>query len=112
MELLIIILNREAYLETILSILVELEVSGATILESEGLGHFLAYEVPIFAGLRHLVGERKAENKLILGLVEDKEFFSKFKKMLSDENIDFKEAGTGVVMMLPVSQAITGEEVV
>jgi nitrogen regulatory protein P-II 1 len=112
MELLMIILNREEHLETILSILVELEVSGATILNSEGLGHFLAYEVPIFAGLRHLVGERKTENKMILALVENKEFFAEFKKMLAAEKIDFTEPGTGVILTIPVNQAVKSEDVV
>jgi nitrogen regulatory protein P-II 1 len=112
MELLIVILNREEHLETILSILVELEVSGATILNSEGLGHFLAYEVPIFAGLRHLVGERKTENKMILALVEDKGFFTEFKKMLAAEKIDFTEPGTGVILTIPVSQVVKSKHVV
>ena len=77
MELLIVILNKEEYLEKVLSILVEIGIPGATILESEGLGHFLAYEVPIFAGLRQLIGEKKTANKTILALIDEKNFFSK-----------------------------------
>lgn len=110
MEVLIVILNKEEYLETILSILVELEVLGATILNSEGLGHFLAYEVPIFAGLRRLVGEKKAANKTILALVEKEDFLSRFTELLAQENIDFTQPGTGSIFTLPVSHAITPEE--
>ena len=79
MKLLILTLNKEEYLERILSILIEAGISQAVILESEALGHFLAYKVPIFAGLRYLVGEKKSANKTILALLEDKESFLEFR---------------------------------
>jgi nitrogen regulatory protein PII len=106
MELLMVILNREEYFEKILSILVELGVSGATILDSEGLGHFLAYEVPIFAGLKQLVGKEKTANRTILALVEKGIFFAKFKKLLAEEKIDFSQPNTGVIFTIPVNEAI------
>jgi nitrogen regulatory protein PII len=108
MKLLIVIINKEEYFEKVLSILAELEVSNATILDSEGLGHFLAYEVPIFAGLRQLVGERKTASRTILALIEE-DFLGKFKKILLEENIDFREPGTGLIITLPVSEVITSE---
>lgn len=110
MELLIIVLNKEEYFEKILSILVELEVPGATILDSEGLGHFLAYEVPIFAGLRQLVGEKKTASRTILALIEGKDFFSKFKKLLATEKIDFTQPGTGIIVTVPANEAIKSKE--
>jgi nitrogen regulatory protein PII len=110
MELLIVILNREDYLQKILSLLVESGASGATILDSEGLGHFLAYEVPIFAGLRHLVGERKSANKTILAVLEDVDIFDTFKKLLIEENIDFTKPGVGVIITLPVNEVIKAKK--
>jgi nitrogen regulatory protein PII len=106
MEFLIIILNREEYFEKILSILVELGVSGATILDSEGLGHFLAYEVPIFAGLKQLVGEKKTANRTILALIDNKTMFLELKELLSEEGIDFTQPGTGIIATIPVNNAI------
>jgi hypothetical protein len=106
MELLIIILNKEEYFERILSILVEAGASGATILDSEGLGHFLAYEVPIFAGLRKFVGERKSANRTILAVLEDESIFSRFKELLQEEEIDFTQPGVGIIVTLPVNCVI------
>jgi len=106
MELLILTLNKEEYLEKILSILIEAGISQAVILESEALGHFLAYKVPIFAGLRYLVGKKKSQNKTILALIENKEDFLKFKKILAEENIDFAEPGMGMILTLPVNEVI------
>lgn len=109
MELLIIILNKEEYFEKIVSILVEAGVSGATILESEGIGHFLAYEVPIFAGLRQLTGERKSINKTILAVLEDKDIFNNLKELLAEEKIDFTKPGTGIIVTLPINNVIKSE---
>ncbi len=109
MELLMIILNKEEYLEKILSILVEIEVPGATILESEGLGHFLAYEVPIFAGLKQLIGEKKTASRTIVALIDEENFLSKFKRLLAEEDIDFTQPDMGIIVTLPVNNAIKPE---
>jgi len=110
MEVLIIILNRDEYFEKLISILVESGISGATILDSEGLGHFLAYEIPIFAGLREFLGEHKSGNKTILAVLEDKTIFPRIKKLLQEENIDFTEPGMGVIITLPVNEVIKSKE--
>ncbi len=106
MHLLIIVLNREDYLEKVLSLLIESGATGATILNSEGLGHFLAYEVPIFAGLRHLMGERRSANRTILAVVDKEEVFEEFKRLLNEENIDFTQPGVGIIVRLPVAEVI------
>jgi nitrogen regulatory protein P-II 1 len=110
MELLIMVVNKEEYFEKILSILVELEVTGATILDSEGLGHFLAYEVPIFAGLQQWVGGEKAPSRTILAVIDNKELFPRLKKLLAEENIDFTQPKTGIVITVPVNEVIKSSE--
>ena len=109
MELLMIILNKEKHLGKILSLLVELEVSGATILDSKGSERFLAYEVPIFAGLRQLIGEKKTTHTTILALIEEENFLFNFKRLLNEEDIDFTQPGTGAIFTLPVNDAITSQ---
>ncbi len=59
MELMFVVLNKEEYLDTVLAALAELEVHDAVIQDGEKLGSYLAHEVPIFAGLRQLIGEKK-----------------------------------------------------
>lgn len=108
MELLIIILGKEEYFETVLSILAELEVSdSSTIIEGEKLGQFLADRVPIFAGLREMMGQRKTACKVIMTLVEKNKFMPGFTKLLAEENIDFTRPDTGAIITIPVDTAIT-----
>lgn len=109
MQLLIIVLNKEEYLEKLMSLLVEAGISGATISDSQGIGHYLAYEVPIFAGLRQMMGEGKTVNKTILALLNDDKTFAQFKELLIEEDIDFTKPGVGVVVTVPVNEAIKFE---
>ncbi|RKY39793.1 MAG: hypothetical protein DRP76_03055 [Candidatus Omnitrophota bacterium] len=105
MQLLIIVLNREDYLEKILALMIEAGITGATILNSEGLGHFLAYEIPIFAGLRQLMGEKRSANRTIFAVVEEKNW-NEFKHLLEEENIDFTQSGVGIIALLHVNEVI------
>jgi len=109
MELLIIILNKAEYFEKLLSLLIEAGIRGATISESEGIGHYLAFEVPIFAGLRQFFREGKAVNRTIMAIVDDKGIYVKFKKLLAEENIDFTQPGVGVIAVVPVREVIKSE---
>ncbi|MCK4402064.1 hypothetical protein KAW08_07170 [bacterium] len=109
MKLLFIVLNKEKHLEDVLSILVELGVSGATIIDSMGLGQFLAYEVPIFVGLRQLMGEEKTPSKTIFALIEGDKFLE-LKKILKEEGIDFTEPGIGIMFTVPVNEIVKSEE--
>ena len=111
MELLIIVLNKEEYFEKLVSILVEAGISGATISESEGIGHYLAYEVPIFAGLRQFVGgQSRSVNKTIMAVLEKKEAFDNLKELLVEEDMDFTKPGVGVIVTVPVNEVIKSKE--
>ena len=51
MKLLILILNKVEKLKEVLEGFIEVGISGATIIDSVGMGHIISEEVPIFAGL-------------------------------------------------------------
>lgn len=109
MELLIIILNKTELLNDLLSILVEVGITKATILDSEGMGHHLAYEVPIFAGIKRLVGEAGSHNKTILSLIENRDIINELQELLREIDIDFKQPGTGIMFTVPVNTIIKPE---
>ena len=60
MQLLIFILNKEELLEEVLEAFIELGISGATIIDSIGMGRILAHDIPIFAGFRNLIQDSRA----------------------------------------------------
>jgi len=100
MKLLVLILNKVEKLEEVLEGYLEVGITGATIIESVGMGHFLSEEVPIFAGLRFMFAGAKPHNKLILSVITDekeKPAIRLLKKILGDLN----EPGTGIVFSIP-----------
>ena len=106
MKLLVMVLNKEEFLDDILSIMAELEIEGATIVDSEGMAHALAYEVPIFAGLQKIVGEKKSCNKTIFALLKDENTLDKLNKIFKEEGIHFEDEETGIMFTVPVDDVI------
>ena len=106
MELLMIVLNRQEYFEKVLTLLVDAGVSGATVVDSQGLGQILAYDIPIFAGLRQFIGERRSASRTIFAVLENGQLLSKINRFLHQEGIDFTQAGVGIMVTLPVNEFI------
>ncbi len=106
MQLLVIILNKCELLNDLLSLMVESGISQSTIFDSEGMGHHLAYEVPIFAGLRQLMGENKEQNKTVFALIEDTSVLGELHKLLKEMDIDFTHSGTGVMFTVQADNVI------
>jgi hypothetical protein len=106
MQLLVVFLNRLDLLEKVVSLLAEIGVTEATILEGQAMGYFLAHEVPIFAGLRQLVGEKREPNRTILALLEGEKALDELERLLRQEGIDFTRPDVGVLMSVPLARVI------
>jgi len=101
MRLLVVVLNREEYLDDILALFVELGIRGATILDSVGMGRILSHDIPIFAGFRDLMVGNRPYNKTILSVVED-ELVEAAVKGIEGVCGSFSRPGTGLIFTLPV----------
>lgn len=101
MKLLVLVINKEEYLEPVLELFVEMGIRGATILDSVGMGRVLAHDIPIFAGLRDLIPESRPFNKTILTLVEDN-LVEPLIDAVEDVVGEFTRPGTGIAFVLPV----------
>lgn len=101
MKLLFIILNKEEFLDEVLEAFLELGLKGATIIDSVGMGRILAYEIPIFAGLRSLLPGNRPFNKTILTLVEEEKVED---VVAAVEQIvgPLEKPGTGIAFSVPV----------
>ena len=51
MKLLIIILNKEENLDELLEGFLEIDIRGATVVNSQGMGSIITTDIPIFAGV-------------------------------------------------------------
>ncbi len=103
MKLLVLILNKVEKLEEVLEGFLEIGITGATIIDTVGMGHILSEEVPIFLGLRFMFTGAKPHNKTILSTIKDEkedQAIELLKKVLGDLN----QPGTGIVFTLPVDR--------
>jgi nitrogen regulatory protein P-II 1 len=103
MQLLIFVLNKEEHLEEILEAFLELGISGATIIDSIGMGRILAHDIPIFAGFRSLMQDSRAGNKTIISAVLEEKIPLVIKSI---EQIcgSLDVPGTGIVFTMPIGQ--------
>jgi nitrogen regulatory protein P-II 1 len=96
MKLLVLFLNKVEKLEEVLEGFLEVGVSGATVIDSVGMGHILSEEVPIFAGLRFMFAGAKPHNKTVFSVIKnekEEEVIRLLQKILGNLN----QPGTGIV---------------
>lgn len=102
MKALVIVLNKVEYLDDLLSFFVELGISGATIIDSVGMGRVVSYNIPIFAGFKDLMAGSRPYNKTIFTLVKE-EIISEVIEGIQKICGDFSEPGTGLIFTLSVN---------
>ena len=103
MKLVIVFLNRAELLDDVLAGFLEIGVSGATVVDSTGMGRILSYEVPIFAGLRHAFPGTAPVNKTVLLVTRDK-LVDDIIAVVEDVCGELSGAGTGLVAVLPLDR--------
>jgi len=103
MQLLLFVLNKEEHLEEILELFLELDITGATILDSVGMGRILAHDIPIFAGFRNLMQESRPGNKTLFTVIDD-EKVSMVVKGIEQICGSLDEPGAGILITIPVGQ--------
>ncbi len=72
MELLVCVINQEEKVEDVLSRFLELGITGATLIRSEGMGKVLQ-DVPVFAGLQSLLSRARPQNTTLFSVIESAE---------------------------------------
>ena len=105
MHLLIAVVNQEEKLEEVLSGFLEIGVTGATVINSEGMGRLLAAEVPIFAGLQALAGRTRPRNQTLFSVIDDDKVDGAL-ALLQEVCGDFSRPATGIVVTLPVNRVL------
>ena len=103
MKLVVIFLNKLEQLEDLLSAFIEIGVSGATVVNSVGMGHIVTENIPIFAGLRQAFAGTSPSNRTIFSVVED-EKVEDIANVLEDVCGSFDEPGAGVMVAVEIAQ--------
>ena len=107
MHLLIITLYREDLLDEVLSCLVELEITGATVLDGTPMERILSEDVPIFAGLLPAGSGRSC---VIVAPVEDRTLLDPLIRLFRETGVDFTRPRVGRLFLVPVDFRLGPED--
>ena len=106
MQLLIAVINQEEKLDEILSGLVELGITGATIINSEGMGRVLSHDIPIFAGLEMLASRSRPQNQTLFSVIREDHKVDAVFALLEEICGSLDDPATGIVMTVPLNRVI------
>lgn len=104
MELLIAVINDAHKVEEIVEGFIEIGITGATIIDSFGMGKILTQDIPIFAGFRHLLAGSASSNKTIFSVIKEPEKVDAAFKTLQNICGSLDNPSTGIVFTLPINR--------
>jgi nitrogen regulatory protein P-II 1 len=105
MQLLIAVLNQEEKLDEIMSGFLELGITGATIIQSEGMGRVLSHDIPIFAGLGALFSSRP-QNQTIFSVIREEEKVEGVLQLLQEICGNLEAPATGIAFTIPINRVV------
>ncbi len=104
MQLLVAVINQAEALDDVLSGFLELGITGATIINSEGMAHILTHDIPLFAGIQTLISRSRAQNYTIFSVIDDDEKVDGAFAVIQDVVGNMAEPGTGIVFTIPITR--------
>jgi hypothetical protein len=102
-QLLICVVNDPAKVPEILEAFLDIGVTGATVLDSHGMGTVLTREAPIFAGFQKLLGSPTASNKTIFSVIDGEETLQAAIRAIEVICGRFEDRATGLLFTVPVT---------
>lgn len=104
-RLLVVVINEPEKLDEILSGFLELGVTGATVVASEGMGKLLSTDVPIFAGLQAFLAGARPQNRMIFSVVSESAVEPAL-ALLQDVCGNLAAPATGIAFVVPVERVV------
>lgn len=106
MQLLIAVINQEEKIDQVLAGFIELGITGATVIRSEGMGRVLSQDIPIFAGLQSMLSQARPQNQTLFSVIQDDEMVDGAIALLQEVCGDLSDPATGIVFTVPVGRVV------
>lgn len=104
-KLLVAVINDAEKLDDILSGFLEMGVTGATIVNSEGMGRLLSDDIPIFAGLQAFLAGARPQNRVIFSVLPES-LVDAAVALLQEVCGDLAAPATGIAFVIPVERVV------
>ncbi|MEE8573001.1 MAG: P-II family nitrogen regulator [Gemmatimonadota bacterium] len=106
MEMLIAVIDEPDHTEEILAGFLELGITGATLIGSEGMGRVLSQDGPVFAGLQSLISRSRPRNQTLFSVIEDPDKVDQAIDLIESVCGRFTSPSTGIVFTVPVNSVV------
>jgi nitrogen regulatory protein PII len=103
--LLVAVVNDPEKIDEVLSGFLELGITGATVIHSEGMGRVLSHDIPIFAGLQTLISRSRPQNRTIFSVIEDEKVESAL-GLLQEVCGNLADPATGIAFTLSLDRVV------
>jgi hypothetical protein len=106
MNVLVVVLNHEEHVRILLERFPEIDVRGATVISSTGMGQLLAADVPIFSTLSKLLSgaSRRMENSTIFSVIRTDETLEKAIALVHEIAGDLTKPNSGILFVVPITR--------
>ncbi len=107
MFMLVAVLNHDEHVRKVLEGFTAIDVSGATVIDSRGMGQMLSADIPIVASIGRLLGGAPVQesSKTIFSVIRTEETLERAKKIILGAVGDLSQKGVGVMFVVPVTEA-------
>lgn len=105
MQLLVAVINDPDRMDEILSGLLDLGITGATVIHSEGMGNRLLQDIPLFARLNTPIARSRPENRTLFSVVADDRVDPAL-ALLQRVCGDLSDPGTGIAFTIPLDRVV------
>ena len=102
MNLLVCVINEPRKVDDILQAFLEIGVTGATVIDTYGMGATLIEDIPIFAGFRSLLAGSSKYNKTIFSVIKEPEMIEKAAAAVENVCGDLDSPSTGIIFSIPL----------
>ncbi|HJU88430.1 MAG TPA: P-II family nitrogen regulator [Gemmatimonadaceae bacterium] len=105
MQLLVAVINHDEMVDDVLAGFIELGITGATVVRSEGMGRVLSHDVPIFAGVRSLNARSRPANQTVFSVVDDEKVEQAI-ALIQEICGSLDTPGAGIVFAVPITRVV------
>jgi nitrogen regulatory protein PII len=95
-KLFVYVLNQPEKIDEVLSGFIEIGITGATIVDSVGMGRILSNDFPVFAGFQSVLSGSHPDNKTIISVVDDDRKVDEALSLIEEVCGRFGEPGAGI----------------
>ena len=96
------ILYNEEFLDDMLTIFVEMGIGDAVVVEGRSMGRTLAFEVPLFAGLKTALEYNRRYSYAIFAFSKDEYTIREVVASAKEQGMDLDKPGAGFLAAMPV----------